>query len=117
MLLGMNGRTLVREARRRAGLTQAELARRVGTTQSAIARLEAGATSPALARIDVLVQACGYSLVVELDAGSVDPDEWERATANRRLTPDQRARNLVAAARFVMAGRSAATGKEGARGP
>jgi hypothetical protein len=32
----MSGGVLIREARRRAGLTQVELAHRVGTTQSAI---------------------------------------------------------------------------------
>lgn len=38
----------------------------------------------------------------------MDPDEWQRATTNLALTPDQRARNLVAAARFVVSGRAAA---------
>ena len=102
----MNGRTLVREARRRAGLTQAELAARVHTTQSAIARLEAGATAPSLDRIDHLVRACGLELVVELDEVRVDPDEWARAQRNLALTPEERLRNVVAAARFVAAGRA-----------
>jgi transcriptional regulator with XRE-family HTH domain len=96
---------LVREARRRAELTQAELAARVGTTQSAIARLEAGATSPSLARIDDLVRACGLSLAVGLS--TVDEDEWQRARRNLALTPDQRVRNMLAAARFVEAARRA----------
>jgi transcriptional regulator with XRE-family HTH domain len=102
----VNGRTLVREARRRAGLTQAELAERVGTTQSAIARLEAGATSPSLARVDQLVRACGLTLVVELDGEDrVDPDEWQRAQRNLALTPSLRLANAVGAAQFVLAGR------------
>ncbi len=103
----VNGRTIAREARRRAGLTQLELAERVGTTQSAIARLEAGTTSPSLARLDLIVRACGYALVIELDPDGVDPDEWQRAERNVHLSPDQRARNLVSAARFVLAGRQA----------
>jgi len=44
----MRGNHLVREARRRASLTQTELARRAGTTQSVIARVEAGTTQPSL---------------------------------------------------------------------
>jgi hypothetical protein len=102
----MNGRSIVKEARRRAGITQEELAARVGTTQSAIARLEAGVTSPALARVDALVRACGFSLTIELD-GAVDPDEWARARRNLALTPDRRLTNAVNAARFVLAGRGA----------
>ena len=103
----MNGSTLVREARRRAGLTQAELATRVGTTQSAIARLEAGVTAPSLQRVDHLVRACGLTLVVELDSmDRVDPDEWQRAERNLALTADERWEQAVGAARFVLAGRA-----------
>ena len=107
MLRGVNGRTIVREARRRAGLTQGELAVRTGTTQSSIARLETGATEASLARIDLLVRACGFDLVLDLDRGRVDPDEWQQAERNLTLSPDQRVRNVVAAATFVLAGRSA----------
>jgi len=106
----MRGGSVVREARRRAGLTQGELAALVGTTQSSIARLETGATAAALERLDLLVRACGFSLVVELDA-PVDPDEWDRARRNLELTADERAANLVNAARFVLAGRSAKRGR------
>ena len=54
----------VREARRRAHLTQAELARKIGSTQSVIARLESGsdkrtASLPLLANI---AAACHGSL-------------------------------------------------------
>lgn len=108
MLDDMNGRTLVREARRRAGLTQAELAERTGTTQSAIARLEAGATAPSFERVDSLVRACGLTLVVDIDDGArVDPDEWQRAERNLELTSEERFANVVRAAQFVLAGREA----------
>lgn len=103
----MNGRTIVREARRRAGLTQAALAERTGTTQSSIARLETGVTDASLARIDLLVKACGLDLVIELDVGRVDADEWTQARRNLTLTPDERVRSLVAAVEFVAAGRRA----------
>lgn len=58
---------LIRAAREAAGLTQSALAARVGTTQSAIARLETGATEPSLARVDLIVTACGGRLHVALD--------------------------------------------------
>jgi transcriptional regulator with XRE-family HTH domain len=62
----MDGSPLVREARRRAGLSQAELAARAGTTQSAIARLERGRASASFRRVSELVEACGLELRVHL---------------------------------------------------
>jgi transcriptional regulator with XRE-family HTH domain len=62
----MEGRHLVREARKRAGLTQAELAARAGTTQSAIARLERGRSSPSFARVLELIGACGLEVRLRL---------------------------------------------------
>jgi predicted transcriptional regulator len=46
-------------ARRRAGLSQAEVAKRMGTTQSAVARLESGAGSPALRSLRRYAEAVG----------------------------------------------------------
>jgi DNA-binding XRE family transcriptional regulator len=60
------GSELVREARKRAGLTQEDLAARAGTTQSAIARLEAGRTAPGFERVVSLVAACGMELRVNI---------------------------------------------------
>jgi transcriptional regulator with XRE-family HTH domain len=57
---------LVREARKRAGLSQAELGARAGTTQSAIARLEGGSSSPPFDRVAELVAACGLQLRVSI---------------------------------------------------
>ena len=51
---------LIGDARRSAGLTQAQLAAAIGTSQSVVSRWERGADSP---RIDTLVRilrACGY---------------------------------------------------------
>lgn len=62
----MIGGELVREARRRAGLTQRELAARAGTTQSAIARVESGRTSPSLEQVERLMRLSGFQLLVEL---------------------------------------------------
>ena len=62
----MIGGELVREARKRAALTQRELAERAGTTQSAIARLESGRTSPTLEQVQRLMRLAGFELLVEL---------------------------------------------------
>jgi transcriptional regulator with XRE-family HTH domain len=64
------GHDVVREARKRAGLSQAELATRAGTTQSAIARLEAGRSSPGFERVVELVGACGLELRISIREAS-----------------------------------------------
>ena len=64
--MATHGNDLVREARKRAGLTQRELAERAGTTQSAIARLESGRTRPAFDDVLRLVRLCGFDLDIML---------------------------------------------------
>jgi transcriptional regulator with XRE-family HTH domain len=56
------GGDLIREARRRAGLTQTELALRAGTVQPAIARWESGRTAVSLDDVRRLVRLCGFEL-------------------------------------------------------
>ncbi|MGI9119261.1 MAG: helix-turn-helix domain-containing protein [Acidimicrobiales bacterium] len=84
----MDGGLLIREARLRAGLTQAELARRAGTSQPAIARYERGDVSPRVATLDRIIRACGLELVPAL----VDYDDHDRTLAFRLmdLTPGER---------------------------
>jgi transcriptional regulator with XRE-family HTH domain len=105
IMLPMRGNHLVREARRRAHLTQAELARRADTTQSVIARVEAGATGPSLEYISRLVRACGYDLGVRLVPA--DDHDWTIAVGNLALTPSQRVAKLKDAVRFAEAGQRA----------
>jgi len=89
----MLGADLVREARRRAGLTQRELAERAGTTQSAIARLESGRTSPAFDAVQRLIRLCGFRLDVALDP--YDDSDVAQAEALLRLTVEERMTELV----------------------
>jgi transcriptional regulator with XRE-family HTH domain len=95
----MKGGQFVAEARRRAGLSQAELALRVGTTQSAIARVERGRVSPSLEHITELVKACGFDLVVRLVP--YDAHDWTIVEANRRLTPEERVDKMLATAQAI----------------
>jgi DNA-binding XRE family transcriptional regulator len=54
------------EARRKAGLTQAELAARMGTSQAAIARIESGRGAPKWSTIERYARAVGARPVVRL---------------------------------------------------
>jgi len=54
--------TLLRDARRRASLTQAEWARRADTSQSAISAYESGRRDPSSATLVRLLAAAGFEL-------------------------------------------------------
>jgi ribosome-binding protein aMBF1 (putative translation factor) len=53
-------------ARKRAGLSQAELAQRMGTSQSAIARLESGQTLPSTKTLLRFAEATGSRIQLRL---------------------------------------------------
>jgi predicted transcriptional regulator len=92
------GRTL-RQARRRAGLSQRSLAARTGVAQPTIARIEAGAHSPRVITLEVLLDACGEEIQAMPRAG----DGIDR-TAIRELlemSPEQRLSTLPAEAAFL----------------
>jgi DNA-binding XRE family transcriptional regulator len=58
------------DARRTAGLTQADVASRMGTTVSAVSRLEASLRSekhsPSFATLRKYAQACGKKLMIQM---------------------------------------------------
>lgn len=56
--------TLIRGARRAAGITQLELADRPGTAQPAVAAYESGAKTPNLATLERLLGACEHDVEV-----------------------------------------------------
>jgi len=98
-------RHLVREARKRAGLTQAELARRAGVPQSTVGRIESGARVPSTALAERLVRVAGF----ELRVGLGEPDSQTDSLFERTLrrTPRQRLTDATRAARFALRGRGA----------
>jgi predicted nucleotidyltransferase/DNA-binding XRE family transcriptional regulator len=57
---------LIREARRRAGLSQTDLAARAGVTQSVISAYESGHRQPAIPTLMALIEATGHELVLNL---------------------------------------------------
>jgi transcriptional regulator with XRE-family HTH domain len=80
---------LLREARLRAGLSQAGLAERTGKPRPHIGRYEAGAVAPSLDTLLELINACGYDLPLELvplqEAGNDDLAELQQLSPERRL--------------------------------
>jgi transcriptional regulator with XRE-family HTH domain len=103
----MQGGHIVREARRRAGLSQRELAGRVGTTQPAIARVESGDSAPSFDRILRLVRACGFDL--DIRVVPLDEDAWSIAEQGRSLSPDERLDRLLVGIELLEDGRRART--------
>jgi transcriptional regulator with XRE-family HTH domain len=103
--MSMALRHLVREARKRVGLTQAELARRAGVPQSTVGRVESGARVPSTELTERLVRAAGF----ELRAGLGEPDPQTDSLFERTLrrTPRQRLADATRAARFALRGRGA----------
>jgi DNA-binding XRE family transcriptional regulator len=55
------------EARRDAGLTQAEVSRLMGTSQAAVARLESGRAKPTWETVERFARAVGRRAVVKLE--------------------------------------------------
>lgn len=102
------GNDLIREARRRAGLTQQQLADRAGTTQSAVARWESGRTSPDFDAVLRLVRLCGLDLEVALVAR--DDSDLAQAQRLRSLPPADRLERGVAVARQLRALKGALKG-------
>jgi transcriptional regulator with XRE-family HTH domain len=90
---------LLVEARRRAGISQAEVGRRSGVAPSLIGRYERYEVIPSLERVRSLLRAAGFELSIRL--ARVDPSNHDQVLIERELrrTPAERLR------RGMMAGR------------
>lgn len=106
------GSDFVREARKRAGLTQRALAETAGTTQSAIARLEAGRTQPSFDTVLRLVRLCGMDLDIMLSER--DDSDWAQAQRQLALAPVERIRRMEHVARQMLKVREAGAAARGA---
>lgn len=94
---------IVREARRRAGLSQAELARRAGVPKSTVGRIESGARVPSTGMVERLVRATG--LEVSVSVSEPDPGTDSMFERTLRRSPAERLADATRAARFVLRGR------------
>ena len=100
--------SVLREARRRAGLTQRELAARAGTAQSVVARIEQAQTDPSAATLARLLAAAGFELRGELTPLPVpDSHMLEDVARILALTPEERLLEVRNVSRFEAAVRRA----------
>jgi transcriptional regulator with XRE-family HTH domain len=98
---------ILRNARQRAGVSQARLAIRAGTTQSAISRIERDQVSPSVATLRGLLHLLGIDLKLE----AVDRDAGiDRAMVRSRLAlaPEDRVKAGLELAELVRRNRGSA---------
>jgi len=94
--------SLVRDARRRHGLDQVELAERLGTSQPAISRIERDLVSPTVDTLERMLNAMGETLRVSTlplaeSAPGGSNQSIAELRADYRLSPEER---LAQAARL-----------------
>lgn len=104
----MRGGLLIREARRRGGLTQAELAERLCTKQPVIARWETGRAEPSFHNVVAAIHACGLDFVPQLVPR--DESEDRMIDFHLRMSPRQR---VAALEELVRIGRQATVHRDG----
>jgi transcriptional regulator with XRE-family HTH domain len=90
-----NPAALLRDSRRRTGLTQRQLALRLGVSQAAIAKLERPGANPTFETLAGALWATGHRLELEAPArrGGVDESLVRRQL---ELTPSERLHGLEA---------------------
>ncbi len=93
--------SLLKDARRRGGLSQRQLASRAGTSQSVVSRIELGETSPSWDTLCQLLAAAGFELDAQLLVRPVDNSHMLADVARiRALTPAQRLAEVANLSRF-----------------
>jgi transcriptional regulator with XRE-family HTH domain len=95
----VKARHVIIEARKRARLTQAELAGRLGSHQSVVARWESGRTEPDFVTVVRAVRAAGFEPSIALHP----VDDHDLALVRRELTllPHQRLSGMVEAVNAI----------------
>lgn len=94
IVTGMRARDVIVIARRRAGLTQQDLARRLEVPQATVARWESGASEAKFETVQKAVAACGLELT--LGFANADKGSWTSLIYDQlELAPAERVRDLA----------------------
>jgi transcriptional regulator with XRE-family HTH domain len=86
---------IIREARLKAGLTQAELAERIGRERAQIARWEIGGQEPSFENLRSVVEACGFALRLEVAEREETPKLDAELNTSGLQAPQQRVQALL----------------------
>lgn len=96
----MTSGELIRSARLRAGLSQAELAKRLELPASSIGRWETDTVEPGYSTLRRVLQACGYDLPPVLESYEPDREMDARIQEIQRLTPQERVSKMLTRSRL-----------------
>lgn len=102
---------LLRDMRRRHGLSQSRLACRANTTQAVVSRIERGEASPTLDTVRRLLAAMGWELDVELRRSHWQDHDADALRAFGARTPEERVAGIEQTLRDVSALRGTAAGR------
>ncbi len=91
---------LLLDARRRYGLTEAELAERAGVVRPLISQYETGKKDPSVSMLARLLDACGMEL--RMQAAIVTDSDRDQYRSDREVGPGQAQRNPERARREVV---------------
>lgn len=91
----MTAAQIIREARLKAGLTQTELAERLGRERAQVARWEIGGQEPSFENLQSVVEACGFSLRIEIADREDTPRLDAELEASLPQAPQQRVQALL----------------------
>ena len=91
----MTAAQIIREARLKAGLTQTELADRLGRERAQVARWEIGGQEPSFENLQAVVEACGFSLRIEIAEREDTPALDAELEGSLPQAPQQRVHALL----------------------
>ena len=91
---------LLLDARRRADLTQDEIARRTGLSSSLVSLYETGEQEPTLSQLAMLIAACGMEL--RISAQELEPADIAQYERDAAMSQGQALRNAARAKREII---------------